>query len=244
MTFWIFLPYLFFTALVVYGYPEDARFAVPYLPAIALIISAAIFSIGCFRPRPSCIVLSLLIMIIALFGFAQFFELSYDPGFKSVLSSRVINCLDHGAGRYRSRLENWKGKELLAIILRQKSSLEAAEFRVMSLYNLDVINSPIKRELYASYNEWHIEYDALLEESAGGYSCIEENDFYENKIKTTDMIIIKEGGFLGISDKRTCASKVYKSLMGIFEEYRNQFYLLDDLALPDKSHLLVYQKMR
>lgn len=239
LTFWILPPYLFFTALVICGYPEDARFAVPYLPAIALMISAAIFSIKRFRSWSAYIVLSLIIMIITLFGIAQFFRVSYVPA----LSSRAIKYLEHGLGRYWPRFENWKGEEILSIILRQKSFLKVAGLRVMPLYNLDIINSPIKRQLYASFNEWHIEYDALLELAAGGYSCVEGRDFYEDKIKTIDMIIIKDGGFLGISGERTCAPKMYKILIETFEKHKDKFYLLDTLDLPDKSHLLVYQKM-
>lgn len=243
LTFWIIPPYLFFTTLVICGYPECMRFSVPCLPAIALIISASIFKIKYFKRAFARTAFLLLLIIIILFGVMQFYKLSYDSEFKSPLASYIASCPQHGIGRYWSRYENWKGEELLTMILKQKSLLGASGLRVLPLHNLDVISSPIKKELYGYNNERNMEYDSFLGVVSGGYSCVEDKDYYENKIKLADMVIIKDGDLLCI-DKCTCAPKVYQILMEMFEKHKDQFYLLATLDLPDKSHLLVYQKMR
>lgn len=236
---WFLFPYIFFTVLFFSGFFKSPRFSVPFLPAVSLMVSFSIFSLENKKFKFTSLTVNLLIPIIVVVSLAQFLRLSYDPGFKSQLLYNEKN--HHGFGRYRAYNEDWKTKEIFFIISNRLALKAGRKIVVFPLFNNDSINSPLVLK-FSSEPDKNVLFDISLWEVAGGYSSLREDEFYEKKIKKADIIMVKEGGFLGVEDRDTAAMQVYKKLGMSLEKHKGLFSLIGLFGLPDKSKLLVYER--
>jgi hypothetical protein len=246
---WFLFPSFFFTILIFCGYYDTPRFTMPFSPAIALIISTSSLSLVNKKVKIMQVINFFLITLIVIFGFVQYFRLSYDTAFKSLLLFE--ERFHHASGRYRPRMEDWKTKELIAIILNKSLYKGNEKAIILPLYNCDLINSPLIQELNNKYRNKNIGYDDFLDLVLGGHIGIKEDKFYEDKIKKADIVIIKEGmSIISIVERYAetpQALKIletYKIVKRLFEKNKNLFSLINSFDLPDNSKLLVYGKIQ
>jgi len=237
---WFLFPWIFFTVLFFLGYFEAARFTVPYLPSVALIISSAVFSLNEGRNRKlTSIIVAFIVIFLVIAGLVQFFRLSYDAEYD--LRSLSFARYHHVFGRYQAHVEDWKTKELLSIIKDKRLSKKNSQIIILPFHNFGILHTPLMQEFRFQYKG--VVYDDFLNEICGGYSGLQGEDVCENKIMEADIIIIKRGGFLGgLKDDVTVAPQVYKILLEAFEKNKDLFYLAGSFDLPDKSKLLIYVK--
>jgi len=235
---WFLFPCIFFTALYFLGYFESPRFTVPCLPSVALIISSAVFSLNKDKKvKFSSVIVVLIIALLVVVGLEQFFRLSYDSEYRPHLLSSVR--YHHGFGRYQAYVEDWKTKELIAIIKNKRLSKKNGKTIVLPFHTAGILHTPLKRAFWFG----NILYDDFLNGVSGGYLGLQGEEIYENKIRKADIIIIKYDGFLsGVGGDGPIASQVYKILLKLFEKNKDLFYLADSFDLPDNSKLLVYVK--
>ncbi len=237
---WFLFPCIFFTVLFFLGFFEAPRFTVPCLPSVALIIASAVFSLNKDRKvKFTSVIVALITALLVIVGLVQFFRLSYDSEYVS--RSLPYKKYHHIFCRYQAYVEDWKSKELLSIIENKHLSKKNGKTIVLPLHNVGILHSPLVQEF--GFQNKDIFYDRFLDAVCGGYLGLQGKEVYENKIRKSDIIIIKHGGFLsGVDNDETIAPQVYKILLELFEKNKGLFYLADSYDLPDNSKLLVYVK--
>jgi len=256
---WFLFPYIFFIAIDFYGYfKAQARFTLPVLPVIALVISSAVFSIKSNKARFASAIADFLIIALITGGLVQFFRLSHDAGYKCSLLAGAKYT--HGVGRYQAITEDWKAKEVASIVINKSLSSRNSKTIVLPLYNCGILHTLLLREFsgYCLKSKKDIFYDALLAAYCGGYLELKEDGYYEDIVKRADIILVKKGGYLeGCENPNTInvagkpynvlghslGYEVYTKLTKFFEKNIALFNERGIFDLPDNSKMVVYERI-
>jgi len=229
---WLLLPYLFFTALSF----KDPRFTMPCLPALAVVTALGLAAIRGAALRWALVAASVLLAT------AQFVVVSWDvdalgrkiavPGTKGRLA-----VLDP---RYRPRREDWKTREMLAVVrgadlsadgLRAGLPAGRSETRVRMLFDVPYITSPLKYMTLWNSLEAERNLDAPQIDIRYAGRKVHE-------IPDADFVLIKEGGErLVFGEEREIAEA-----LAVFRAHSARFTLVKELAMPDRSRVFVYRR--
>lgn len=241
---WIFIPWIVFTFLMNVKM-KDPRFVIPYLPALALVIS--ILSLRFYNFKLKRIILVLIFTI----GLIQFFGVTYYPQYRYLFG---LNQIDDVPPLYSIVLglqspyrEDWRTQDIFDTIFKNNDYGDSDVLRILILpFNHNIIDQDMSKA-YHDYilnrrNQLVIKTPPLF--SSGGTGELNISDIRESIANANDFVI--KSNFILVSEGEFQFSgfgqEEYLQFKKSFEKNKNLFDLVKRFDLPDGTTAHLYKK--
>lgn len=223
---WVMVPYLFFTFFAV----KDARYTIPYLPAISVITSLGLDLIPGKKRGIS------LIVFVVLIGISQFFFISYFPKAEDIYSSvRMAKSENYMQfGLLQANRTDWKTKEILSV-LKEDNPQNKSKI-ITAIFLRSFIICPLRYQARLEKLPFIFQIPRDM-----GWETFNYNDYSAHN-RLIQAII--DSDYILICDVKeyTHRRKFNEILEQIFFDQKSQFALLAMIKMPDDSYVSTYKK--
>lgn len=229
---WIIVPYLFFSLVPL---PRSARYTMPVLPAIALMISCVIDRIPAVRPRMFFYIVTIVLGVI------QAAYLHSGPGYSGL--AYYLGSFDR-EGIIKPYEQDWKADEIISIVLQGTGGRHA---RVALLPDLPPLSAELAHRSISGNTGTEIVLPTLT--PVVGY--YKEMDLYRKMISRRDyitgfdyIILVSDGN--GFQELLLTQPEAEKELFDIlkmnFEKNIRAFSFSGKTELPYGLKALIYKR--